>query len=155
MPWHEGCTIQSMNRTSNVSLWRQMAALWLALACMASAHAGPVIDRIRQSGQIVLAHRDSSVPFSCLDGDGQPVGYAMDLCAKVVEPLAIMLSRDADEFKKVVDNEMKRLIATREAHAIFERWFSQPIPPKNKALNLPMNYLLKDFWKYPSDWVPG
>jgi glutamate/aspartate transport system substrate-binding protein len=30
----------------------------------------------------------------------------------------------------------------------------KPIPPKNTALNLPMSYLLKDFWKYPSDVVP-
>ena len=50
--------------------------------------------------------------------------------------------------------EMKRLIATHEAHAIYEHWFMRPIPPKNTALNLPMNYLLKDFWKYPTDQVP-
>lgn len=72
-----------------------------------------------------------------------------------IEPLAIMLSKDDVAFKLVVDEEMKRLIATREAHAIFERWFMRPIPPKNTALNLPMNYLLKDFWKYPTDQVPG
>ena len=46
-------------------------------------------------------------------------------------------------------------IISREAHALYERWFLQPIPPNNRALNLPMNYLLKDFWKYPTDQVPG
>ena len=71
-----------------------------------------------------------------------------------IEPLAIMLSKEDAAFKLVVDEEMKRLIATREAHVIFERWFMRPIPPKNTALNLPMNYLLKDFWKYPTDRVP-
>ena len=50
---------------------------------------------------------------------------------------------------------MKRLIASREAHALYERWFMKPIPPKNTALNMPMNYLLKDFWKYPTDQVPN
>jgi glutamate/aspartate transport system substrate-binding protein len=29
----------------------------------------------------------------------------------------------------------------------------KPIPPKNVAMNLPMNYLLRDSWKYPSDIV--
>jgi glutamate/aspartate transport system substrate-binding protein len=71
-----------------------------------------------------------------------------------IEPLSIMLPKDDPAFKRVVDDEMKRLIATREAHAIYERWFMRPIPPKNTALNLPMNYLLKDFWKYPTDQVP-
>lgn len=71
-----------------------------------------------------------------------------------IEPLAIMLPKDDPDFKKIVDDEMKRLIASREAHAIYDKWFHKPIPPKNTALNLPMNYLLKDFWKYPTDQVP-
>jgi ABC-type amino acid transport substrate-binding protein len=72
-----------------------------------------------------------------------------------IEPLAIMLSKDDAELKRIADDEMKRLIATREAHTIYERWFLRPIPPKNRPLNLPMNYLLRDFWKYPTDQVPG
>lgn len=276
------------------------------------AHAGTVLDRIKARGSIVIAHRESSVPFSYLGADRKPVGYAMDLCARVVEavrknlqlktlatdyllvtpanriaavaegradlecgsttnnaerrrlvaftvphyiagarymvradsnigelpgfkgkklvstrgttplkaitaanrdrslridileapdharamemvergeadgfamddvllfgliagatdparlkvvgsfltiePLAIMLSKDDAAFKRVVDDEMKRLIATRAANTIFDRWFLQPIAPKNTALGLPMNYLLKDFWKYPTDQVPG
>ena len=71
-----------------------------------------------------------------------------------IEPLAIMLSKEDTEFKKIVDDEMKRLINSREAFAIYDKWFLAPIPPKNKALALPMNYLLKDFWKYPTDRVP-
>lgn len=71
-----------------------------------------------------------------------------------IEPLAIVLPKNDPEFKAIVDDEMKRLIASHEANAIYERWFMKPIPPKNTALNLPMNYLLKDFWKYPSDQVP-
>lgn len=72
-----------------------------------------------------------------------------------VEPLAIMLARNDPAFKNLIDDEMKRLIHTREAHRVYEKWFLQPIPPSNRALELPMNYLLKDFWKYPTDQVPG
>lgn len=72
-----------------------------------------------------------------------------------IEPLAIMLSKQDAEFKRLADDEMKRLIASREAYRLYERWFMQPIAPKNTALNLPMPYLLKDFWKYPSDQVPN
>jgi glutamate/aspartate transport system substrate-binding protein len=50
---------------------------------------------------------------------------------------------------------MKRLIVSKEAYAIYDRWFLKPIPPRNTPLNLPMNYLLRDFWKYPTDQVPG
>jgi len=72
-----------------------------------------------------------------------------------IEPLAIMLPKDDPELKKIVDAEMKRLINSKEAHAIYSRWFEKPIPPKGQSLKMPMNYLLKDFWKYPNDWVPN
>lgn len=71
-----------------------------------------------------------------------------------IEPLAIMLPKEDPELKKIVDDEMKRLINSHEAHALYDKWFHKPIPPRNTALNLPMNYLLKDFWKYPTDQVP-
>lgn len=46
------------------------------------------LDKIKQSGTIVLAHRDSSIPFSYIaDDPNQPVGYAHDLQLKVVEAL--------------------------------------------------------------------
>lgn len=285
--------------------------LCLGLALAAPAGAGPVLERIQSSGRIVLAHRESSVPFSYLLPDGRPVGYAVDLCLKLaealrkklkmkelnpqfllvtpanriqmvvdgkadmecgsttnnaerrqqvaftvphyitgarylvrvdsgitdlaqfegktlvstkgttplksitqanseralhvriveapdhakamemlaagqadgfvmddvllygivagrpdaakyrvvgkfltIEPLAIVLPKNDPELKAIVDDEMKRLIASHEAYALYDRWFLKPIPPKNTALNLPMNYLLKDFWKYPSDEVP-
>ncbi|TXT37512.1 MAG: extracellular solute-binding protein [Comamonadaceae bacterium] len=70
------------------------------------------------------------------------------------EPLAIMLPKDDAPFKALVDEEMRRLIYSGEARAIYNKWFMQPIPPQNTTLNMPMSYLLKDFWKYPSDHVP-
>ncbi len=72
-----------------------------------------------------------------------------------VEPLAIMLPKNDPEFKAILDHEMKRLIVSHEAHTIYDQWFLKPIPPRNTPLNLPMNYLLRDFWKYPTDQVPG
>ncbi|MFN9708970.1 MAG: amino acid ABC transporter substrate-binding protein [Burkholderiales bacterium] len=71
-----------------------------------------------------------------------------------VEPLAIMLSKDDPELKKIFNDEMKRMIYSGEAAETYERWFMKPVPPKGLALGLPMSYLLKDFWKYPTDQVP-
>ena len=71
------------------------------------------------------------------------------------EALGIMFPKTDPELKQIVDGEMKRLIFSREASAIHDRWFLQPIPPNGRSLNLRMNYLLKDFWKFPSDWVPN
>jgi ABC-type amino acid transport substrate-binding protein len=71
------------------------------------------------------------------------------------EALAIMLPKNDREFKKLVDEEMRRLIMGGEIQPIYDKWFMKPIPPRNAALNLPVSYLLRDFWKYPSDQVPN
>jgi glutamate/aspartate transport system substrate-binding protein len=88
---------------------------------------------------------------------GRPDPVKLKVVGKflTIEPLAVMLPKTDPEFKRIVDDEMRRLISTHEAHALYDRWFAKPIPPKNTALNLPMNYLLKDFWKYPTDQVPN
>lgn len=70
-----------------------------------------------------------------------------------IEPLAIMMSKSDPAFKKVVDDEMRHIIRSGEAEQIYNRWFTKPILPKNVSLNLPMSYLLKDWWKYPTDVV--
>jgi ABC-type amino acid transport substrate-binding protein len=51
------------------------------------AHGQGMLERIRASQSITVAHRDSSIPFSYLDADQKPVGYAMDLCLKIVDAI--------------------------------------------------------------------
>ena len=43
------------------------------------------LKKIKETGSITLGHRESSIPFSYLDDKQQPIGYAMDLCMKVVD----------------------------------------------------------------------
>lgn len=86
----------------------------------------------------------------------RPNPAALKVVGKFIttEPLAIMLPKNDPEFKKVVDTEMRRLIQSGEIYPIYAKWFAKPIPPNNQALNMPISYLLKDFWKYPTDFVP-
>jgi len=71
-----------------------------------------------------------------------------------VEALAIMLPKDDAALKAVVDAELKQLIRAGTAAAMLNRWFLEPIPPKGVRIGLPMPYLLRDFWQYPTDWIP-
>ena len=43
------------------------------------------LAKIRDTGTITIGHREASIPFSYLDDKQQAVGYAMDICATVVE----------------------------------------------------------------------
>jgi glutamate/aspartate transport system substrate-binding protein len=61
--------------------------LLVGTACIvgaAEAQQG-TLDKIKASGTITLGHRDASIPFSYMNDQQQPIGYAMDLCAKIVD----------------------------------------------------------------------
>ncbi len=43
------------------------------------------LKKIKDSGSITIGHRDASIPFSYYDDQQKPVGYAMDLCHRIVD----------------------------------------------------------------------
>ena len=43
------------------------------------------LKKIKDTGTISIGHRESSIPFSYLDDKQQPIGYALDLCMKIVD----------------------------------------------------------------------
>lgn len=43
------------------------------------------LKKIKDDGRIALGVRESSIPFAYYDGDQKPVGYAVDICRKIVE----------------------------------------------------------------------
>lgn len=51
----------------------------------ALAQGGGTLDKIKETGAITVSFRESSVPFSYLDDNQKPVGFAVDICANIVE----------------------------------------------------------------------
>ncbi len=45
------------------------------------------LKKIKDNGSITIGHRDASIPFSYYDDKQQPVGFAMDICAHVVDAI--------------------------------------------------------------------
>jgi glutamate/aspartate transport system substrate-binding protein len=43
------------------------------------------LKKIKDIGEVTLGHRESSIPFSYYDDKQQVVGYAMDLCHRIVD----------------------------------------------------------------------
>ena len=76
----------------------------------AAGNAGSTLDKIKSSGEIVLAHRDSSVPFSYIaDTPNQPVGYAHDLQMKVVEAVKTKLNKPDLKVRYVLVTSQNRI----------------------------------------------
>lgn len=61
-----------------------LALLGLLLACGAQAQTADTLKKIRDSKSISLGYRTDSPPFSFAASDGQPAGYTVDLCKRVV-----------------------------------------------------------------------
>jgi glutamate/aspartate transport system substrate-binding protein len=61
-----------------------LAAAALGFAAAAGAQEG-TLKKVKDSGSITIGHRDASIPFSYYDDKQQPVGYAMDLCLRIVD----------------------------------------------------------------------
>jgi glutamate/aspartate transport system substrate-binding protein len=57
------------------------------------------LKNIKETGTITLGHRDSSIPFSYLDDNQKPIGYAMDICNKIVDAVKKELKLDKLEVK--------------------------------------------------------
>ncbi|MBR0874007.1 amino acid ABC transporter substrate-binding protein [Bradyrhizobium tropiciagri] len=57
------------------------------------------LKNIKDTGAITLGFRDSSIPFSYLDDNQKPVGYAMDICYKIVDAVKKELKLDKLEVK--------------------------------------------------------
>jgi len=78
--------------------------LWVIAGALAAAPAAAedltgTLKKIKETGSITLGYRESSVPFSYLDDNQKPVGYALDICAKIVEAVKKDLQLDALEVK--------------------------------------------------------
>ncbi|PXX34685.1 amino acid ABC transporter substrate-binding protein [Undibacterium pigrum] len=69
------------------------------------------------------------------------------------EPYAIMLRKDDPAFKSLVDREVARLMNDGEVTKLYDKWFRKPVPPKGANLNMPMNFLLRDNIRFPTDKV--
>ena len=82
----------------NVMIGYTLAAALCAGPAMAQELTG-TLKNIKQTGAITLGHRDSSIPFSYLDDAQKPIGYAMDICYKIVDAVKKELKLDKLEVK--------------------------------------------------------
>jgi len=62
-----------------------IAAVACALVAAPALAQQGTLDKIKSNGAITIGHRDASIPFSYLDENQKPVGYAMDICHVIVE----------------------------------------------------------------------
>lgn len=86
----------------------RLAAARLVAACLvlasgaAFAQAEPPVEltgtlaKVRSSGAVTIAHRESSIPFSYRSARGEPIGYSIELCRKLVDAIGEAVGRELE-----------------------------------------------------------
>jgi glutamate/aspartate transport system substrate-binding protein len=68
-----------------------------------------------------------------------------------VEPIAIMIRKDDPAFKKLGDDTVKEMMKSGEVAKLWDKWFMQPIPPKNTRVGYAASESTKEAWNAPND----
>ncbi len=68
-----------------------------------------------------------------------------------VEPIAIMIRKDDPAFKKLGDETIDKLAKSGELAKLWDKWFMQPIPPKNTRVGYAASESTKAAWATPND----
>jgi glutamate/aspartate transport system substrate-binding protein len=122
---------------------KRLRILGLALAaalCAGQAGAEELtgtLKKIKETGTITIGYRDSSIPFSYLDDNQKPIGFAIDICSKIVDAVKKELKLDklATEFNPVTSSTRIPLLAngtidlecgstTNNADRLKQVWFT-------------------------------
>lgn len=67
------------------------------------------------------------------------------------EAYGCMMRKDDAGFKKLADDTIAQAQTSGEAAKWFDKWFKQPIPPKNMNLNFELSDDMKALFKEPND----
>jgi len=86
---------------------------------------------------------DDILLYGLIANSKNPQDFHVVADALQVEPYACMVRKDDPKFKKVVDDTIAGLMKSGAFAKMYDKWFMQPIPPKDVALGLPMSDALK------------
>lgn len=104
-----------------------------------------------EAGRVSGFAMDDILLFGLRSNSKDPNSLAVVADALQVEPYACMIRKGDTNFKKLVDDTIIGLMKSGEFAKMYDKWFMQPIPPTNRAIDLPMNQELKDNIAHPSD----
>ena len=148
----KGKTVASTSGTTNIKqLTEANAARNLGINITpAKEHAESFL--MVETDRAVAAVMDDILLASFVAGSKDPDAYVISTDAfSKPEPYGIMLRKDDPAFKKVADEATAALYQSAEGQKLYDKWFTQKIPPKGLNLNVPIGAELKKAFAKPSD----
>ena len=104
-----------------------------------------------ESGRADAFVMDGSILAGNIANAKNPGDYRIVGEVIAVEPIAIMMRKDDPSFKKAVDDNIKKMMKDGTLTKLWDKWFMQPIPPKNAKVGLALSDSTKQAWSSPND----
>ena len=104
-----------------------------------------------ESGRVAAFVMDRAILAAAIATARQPSDFQIVGEVLSVEPIAIMIRKDDPAFKKLGDDTVKEMMKSREIAKLWDKWFLQPIPPKNIRVGYAANENTKAAWANPND----
>jgi glutamate/aspartate transport system substrate-binding protein len=104
-----------------------------------------------ESGRADAFVMDGQILAGNIANSKSPADYKIVGEVLSVEPIAIMIRKDDAAMKKLADDTVKAMIKSGDMAKAYDKWFVQPIPPKNTKVGLPASDATKAAWANPND----
>jgi glutamate/aspartate transport system substrate-binding protein len=104
-----------------------------------------------ESGRADAFVMDGSILAGNIANSKNPADFRIVGEVLAVEPIAIMVRKDDAAFKKVADDTIAALVKSGEMNKLWDKWFLQPIPPKNVKIGLGLSESTKAAWANLND----
>jgi glutamate/aspartate transport system substrate-binding protein len=104
-----------------------------------------------ESGRAEAFVTDSQILASLIAVSKNPSEYIITGEVLNVEPIAIMIRKDDAALKALGNSVIAQHIRSGEMQKLWDKWFNQPIPPKNITLRLPVSPSTRSAWATPND----
>ena len=104
-----------------------------------------------ESGRVDAFVLDDNMLAGVIAQSKNPAGYKIVGEVIGAEPIAIQFSKQDPAIKQAVDGAIRQMMANGEIERLYAKWYTQPIPPKQVNLNLPMGSTLKKLLAQPND----
>ncbi|HEY0287673.1 MAG TPA: glutamate/aspartate ABC transporter substrate-binding protein [Pseudomonas sp.] len=104
-----------------------------------------------ESGRAVAFMMDDALLAGEMAKAKKPTDWAVTGTPQSYEIYGCMVRKGDEPFKKAVDDAIVATFKSGEINTIYNKWFTQPIPPKGLNLNFPMSEELKNLIANPND----
>ncbi|MFM0507048.1 glutamate/aspartate ABC transporter substrate-binding protein [Paraburkholderia sp. RL17-373-BIF-A] len=104
-----------------------------------------------KTGRAVAFVMDDPLLYGAKAKEADADDYLITGTSPMSEVYGCMFRKEDPRFKKLADGVIARLQTSGEAATMYQKWFTQPIPPKGINLNYPLSADMKSLFANPND----